>query len=284
VEVVEDSFQGKDFSTPRQDRIGSKIRSSIPDDRRTVKVVESIESGNVAIDPEANVMSMSAEDRIRLSQHKINGEVVADKAQETKIRGGERNVHVDAENEVMSMSVEDRIRLSQSRSNGQVIADVIPSTRLESDERKEPLDSEAEVISMSAEDRINATRLAMGHRSSVSKAVQFNDRSTSTAANPLSEAWSTNSAPSSTDVPVVKPLPDSLSNNDKMEPRGMKGLPGVGRKEEESRFERLREVMAQNQLRRSSSAFGRWTQNKQKGWELIRRAEMIDSKTQQQTA
>lgn len=283
MEVVEDSFQGKDISIPRQDRIGSKIRSSIPDDRRTVKVVESIESGNAAIDPEANVMSMSAEDRIRLSLHKIKGEVVGDKAPETKIRG-ERNVHVDAENEVMSMSVEDRIRLSQSRSNGQVIADVIPRTRLESDERNEPLDSEAEVISMSAEDRINATKLAMGHRNSVSKAVQFNDRSTSTAANPLSEAWSTNSAPSSKDIPVVKPLPESSSDNDKMEPRRMKEVPGVGLKEEESGFERLREVMAQNRLRRSSSAFGRWTQNKQKGWELIRRAEMIDSKIQQQTA
>lgn len=109
VKVVEDSFESAVGSNPRQDWINPKLGESSPGDRQTVEVMESFVSLITTFDMERDVMSMSAEDRIRLSRRESNDDVIADEAPATIVETNERKEHLDSGTEVMSMSAEDRI-------------------------------------------------------------------------------------------------------------------------------------------------------------------------------
>jgi hypothetical protein len=181
------------------------------------------------------------------------------KLDESQIR---REAEENLEMDVMSMSAEDRIMSLGRKSKAGRLPPVGAIIGVE--ERKHNIDSEREVMSMTAEDRIKSEMLRVGKGAGVSKSVQFQDRTPSTD-NPrmLSEVWPTKEKHVlRNDIPGEKV--ESMSANDMILLQHLE----------------VEISRAQKGFRLTKSAMGPWTKNKQKGWELIRRAEKIGSNKQ----
>jgi hypothetical protein len=234
------------------------MRAKVPAVERQ-NIEESLIRREASNNPELDVMLMSAEDRIlslgpasKADSLQPGGEMVG---------GEERMYNVDTEREVMSMTAEDRILSLGPTSK----ADSLPpgGEIVGGEERKYNVDSETEVLSMTAEDRIKAGLLKVEERAGVSKSEQFQDRTLSTA-NPhmLSEVWPTEEKPVfRNDIAEIA----LMSVNDKILLQQLE----------------MQISRARNGFRPTKSAMGRWTKNKQKGWELVRRAEKIDPNKQE---